>query len=63
MIKGLTRNELKWIESHLLAKRVYRDTEIPLGSTVWEGWMQSFLDRVQTQLRISTQRDDYEVLS
>ena len=35
----LTTNELQLFRNYLLAKRAYRNTAIPLGAKLWEGWM------------------------
>ena len=62
-IKGLTRNELVFIRNNLLAKRAYRNTEIPHGAVIWEGWMESFLGRANDKLRITPNHyDDHEIL-
>jgi hypothetical protein len=63
MIKGLTRTELVFIRNNLLAKRAYRNTEIPHGAVIWEGWMESFLGRVNDRLRTTSKHyDDHEIL-
>lgn len=46
----LNTQELEFIRNQLLAKRVYRDTEIPLGSTVWEPYMEQLLTKVNNEL-------------
>ena len=57
-IKGLTRNELVFIRNNLLAKRAYRNTEIPHGAEVWHPWMESFLGRVNDKLRTTSKHYD-----
>ena len=63
MIKGLTRNELVFIRNNLLAKRAYRNTEIPHGAVIWHPWMDSFLGRIESRLRTTPKHyDDHEIL-
>ncbi len=63
MIKGLTRNELEYIKNNLLAARAYRNTEIPHGVVIWHPWMDSFLGRIESRLRITPNHyDDHEIL-
>ena len=47
----LNLEELEFIHNYLLSKKVYRDTEIPLGSTVWEPYMSTLLDKITTELK------------
>ena len=62
-IKGLTRNELVFIRNNLLAKRAYRNTEIPHGAVIWHPWMDSFLGRIESRLRTTPKHyDDHEIL-
>ena len=58
-----TRTELKFIRNTLLAKRAYRNMEIPHDAVVWYGWMQSLLDRIEQKLHSSRFHDDNEILT
>ena len=59
-----TRTELKMIRNNLIAKRAYKNTDIPQGDRyrVWEPWMQSTLDRVEAALHTTRYRDEHEIL-
>ena len=46
----LTTNELQLFRQCILAKRAYRNTDIPLKPRVWEEWMQSTLDKLTDEL-------------
>ena len=48
----LDDHELRFIRRVLLARRMYRNTELPLNAKSWEGWMQPLLDRIDTEIRI-----------
>ena len=48
----LNLHELKLVRNVLLARRAYAPTEIPLGASPWEDWMQPFLDRVNSEIRV-----------
>ena len=43
----LTERELEMVHNTLLAKRVYRNTDIPHGTKVWEPWMEPFLHKIE----------------
>ena len=51
----LTKNELRYIKHTLIAKKAYRHTNIPLRATVWEPWMESFLQKVSDELEVLEQ--------
>lgn len=59
-----TRAELKFLKNTLIAKRAYRNTEIPGGPQykVWEPWMESTLQRVEAALRTTRYRNEHEIL-
>ena len=46
----LTTNELKLFRQYLLAKRAYRPTQVPLGTRVWEDWMEGTLSKLTDEL-------------
>ena len=46
----LTTNELELFRNYLLAKRAYRNTPVPLGAKLWEGWMDGTLDKLTDEL-------------
>ena len=46
----LTTNELRLFRNSILAKRAFRDTELPQGARLWEDWMQSTLDKLTDEL-------------
>ncbi len=59
-----TRAELKFLRNTLIAKRAYRNTDIPQGNKykVWEPWMESTLQRVEAALRTTRYRNEHEIL-
>ena len=46
----LTKNELKMFRNILLARRAYRDSDIPLGARIWEPWMEGTLTKLTDEL-------------
>ena len=46
----LTTNELQLFRQCILAKRAFRNTDIPLKPHIWEEWMQSTLDKLTDEL-------------
>jgi len=46
----LTEKELKMFRNILLARRAYRDTEVPLGARIWEPWMEGTLAKLTDEL-------------
>ena len=46
----LTEKELKMFRNTLLARRIYRDTEVPLGARIWEPWMEGTLSKLTDEL-------------
>ena len=58
-----TRHELMFIRNTLLAKKAYKDSEIPFNEVIWEPWMGSLLDRVNRTLRTTPHYDDHEILT
>lgn len=50
----LSKKELLLIKSILESKRRYRNTNIPLGATVWERCMESLLTKINDELEVLT---------
>ena len=48
----LSNKELKYIQNTLLSKKAYRHTSIPCLATVWEPWMEAFLQKVTDELDV-----------
>jgi hypothetical protein len=48
----LTTKELEYVKNVLLAKRSYRYTSIPCLATVWEPWMETFLQKITDELEV-----------
>jgi len=48
----LTKNELSYIKHTLIAKKAYRHTSLPCRATIWEPWMESFLQKVTDELDV-----------
>lgn len=46
----LTEKELKLFRNTLLARRAYRDSDIPLGARIWEDWMEGTLAKLTDEL-------------
>jgi hypothetical protein len=46
----LTEKELKLFRNNLLAKRAYRNTEVPFGDCIWEPWMEGTLAKLTDEL-------------
>ena len=48
----LTKNELSYIKHTLIAKKAYRYTNLPCRATIWEPWMEAFLQKVSDELDV-----------
>lgn len=46
----LTTNELKLFRNFILSRRSFRDSQLPLGTIVWEDWMEGTLEKLTDEL-------------
>ena len=46
----LSQRELEWVRQNLLTQRMYRHTNIPLRTTIWEPWKEDFLSKITDEL-------------
>ena len=45
-----TERELLLFKNTLLARRAYRNTDIPLNARVWDDWMETTLTKINNEL-------------
>lgn len=48
---NLNVRELTLIRNTLLARKAYRNTEIPLGAKPWEEWMGELLSKIDNAIQ------------
>ena len=46
----LTERELDWVRQNLLTQRMYRDSDVPFLTKLWEPWKENFLKKITDEL-------------